>query len=308
MNSDAATVEASVGYNGPAYAQALAHVGYPRLLVASGGWCLIRAITGTSWHDAVGPYPFLTCRDWAGLPADLEDLAADAITATFVTDPLGAASIGILKRAFPDLCRPYKEHAVADLGGCPTAVWSSHHKRNVARGLRETEVTLCEQPHVWLDDWIELYAELIDRHEITGPAAFSAASFRLQFSIDGLLVVRASQGGKTLGMTLWFVDGDRAYYHLGAVNEHGRHLRAMFAMFAIAFEELGRRGVTRVCLGAGAGTHAASTGLERFKRGWVSRTVPAYLCGRILDREACSKACSLAGTKHDRFFPPYRHG
>ena len=295
------------GYASPAYPRALHHVGAARPLARAGGWCLLRPIPGTPWHDAVGPYPFLTCERWAALAADVSGLAPVAISAVVVTDPLAEVAAADLAAGFPDLCRPYKEHFVVDLAGSGSGAWAPHHRRNAARGLRDTEVELSSSPEAWLPDWIPLYDHLVRRHGVTGPARFPPESFARQFAIDGLLAARASAGGETVAMTLWFVMGDRAYYHLGAATDRGYDLRAMFALFATVIEELARRGVGRLCLGAGAGVHDGSEGLARFKRGWANRSVPNHVCGRILDPAAYASACDLSGRPPTAdFFPAYR--
>jgi hypothetical protein len=297
----------SPGYSSPTYARALAHVGTAEPLPRAGGWCLLRPIPGTPWRDAAGPYPFLSCAEWSALATDVAALAPVAISAVVVTDPLADVAAERLAAGFPDLCREYKEHFVVDLANSAPASWAPHHRRNAARGRRDTDVEILASPEAWLPDWVRVYDHLIDRHAITGPARFPPESFALQFTIDGLLAARASVGGETVAMTLWFVMGDRAYYHLGAATERGYGLRAMFALFATIIEELARRGVGRLCLGAGAGVHDGSEGLTRFKRGWANRSVPNYVCGRILDPVAYASACDLAGRPRAAdYFPAYR--
>lgn len=295
------------GYAGAAYPLALDGIGRPMPLGRSGGWCLIREIVGTPWHDACGPYPFMTCDDWSALPDDIRSLEGAAISVVFVTDPLADVPADRIAAACPDLCRRYKDHHVVDLGaGHPTS-WSPHHRRNVRHGLRSTAVEIAVRPADWVAEWISLYDLLIARHAIDGPARFSDDSFRAQFAVRGLLAARGVVGGETVGMTLWFVMGDRAYYHLGAATPRGYECRAMYAMFATVIDELVGRGVRRVCLGAGAGPLVASQGLERFKRGWANRVAPATICGRVLDRAAYAAACRAVGGPHDAaFFPAYR--
>jgi len=55
--------ETKTGYTDPTYAAALDHLGEPVMLPRSGGQVLLRTIAGTALRDAVGPYPFLACRD-----------------------------------------------------------------------------------------------------------------------------------------------------------------------------------------------------------------------------------------------------
>ena len=297
------------GYAGAAYPATLSHVGTPRALERSGAWCLLRPIGDSGRVDAAGPYPFLVCHAWDRLPDDLASLADDrdagVVSVTTVTDPLAEIDDATLGNAFPDLCRPYKSHYVIDLAAGPPPL-DEHHRRNVRLGRRETTVEVLDRAVGWADDWVRLYGHLVERHAISGPAAFPAESLRAQLAIPGMLAVRAVHEGAVVGMTLWAVHDDRAYYHLGAYDETGYRVRASYAMFAEVVGTLAARGVRRVGLGAGAGTHAASAGLERFKRGWATGTAPVRLCGRILDRVAYARLGGPAEAARASFFPAYR--
>lgn len=294
----------SGGYRGPAYPHALVHAGRAAPLERSRGWCLLRAIDGTGACDASGPYPFAVCEDWSRLAEDAAGLAAAAVSLTLVTDPFADVSQRTLSEAFPDLCRPYKQHYVVRLGAPPA---DDHHRRNIRAGLRNAVVDVAEPAEDWLPDWIRLYDHLVQRHSIDGVARFSPESFKRQFRVPGMLAARATVAGDVVGMTLWAVDGARAYYHLGAYDDRGYRARASYAMFSRVFETLAARGVQEVGLGAGAGAQASSAGLERFKRGWATGTRQVYLCGRILDPAGYHAACRARGrVGSEGFFPAYR--
>jgi hypothetical protein len=294
----------SEGYRGPGYAQSLVHVGQPVALERSGGWCLLRSIEGAGCCDATGPYPFYVCDDWSRLAEDVAALAETAVSLTIVTDPFADVSQDSLFKIFPDLCLAYKHHYVVHMG-TPSA--DGHHRRNIRAGLRNTTVEIEEQAESWLPDWARLYDHLIHRHSIEGVARFSPESFARQFRLPGMLVARALADGRVLGMTLWAIHGDRAYYHLGAYDEQGYRARASYAMFSRVFEYLTSRGVREVGLGAGAGAQASSVGLERFKRGWATGTKQVYLCGRILNQEAYRAVCQSRGRFVTQgYFPAYR--
>jgi len=294
----------SSGYSGPAYAQSLVHAGRAVAMERSRGWCLLRSVDGTDYSDSSGPYPFFVCEDWSRLTEDAESLSEAAISLTIVTDPFADVSQRMLFEAFPDLCLAYKQHYVVQLGAGSA---DEHHRRNIRAGLRNTTVEIEDQAEHWLPDWIRLYDHLIHRHSIEGVARFSEDSFARQFRIPGMLVARALIDGSVVGMTIWAIDGERAYYHLGAYDEEGYRARASYAMFSCVFETLAARGVRHVGLGAGAGAQASSAGLERFKRGWATGTRQVYLCGRILNRLAYQEVCRGRGRRdNEAFFPAYR--
>ncbi len=290
------------GYAHPAYAHAVAGDGLPLPLSESGGWLIERAIPGMHLHDATGCYPIFACPRWAGLEADLSALPTRLIAVTLVTDPFGDHTPALLARSFPDRCVPYKEHHVTDLSQTDDAIISAHHRRNVRRATAAVAIEPCSAPDAFLDEWVSLYGNLARRHGIVGPASFSHASFAAQLTVPGLHALRATRNGETVGMTLWYEQGDVAYYHLGAYSDVGYEHRAAFALFAAALDHF--RGVVGwLSLGAGAGvTNDGDDGLTRFKRGWATGTRSAYLCGRVLDRE---RYAALAGSP-STYFPAYR--
>src|SRR5262249_25176373 len=161
-----------------------------------------------------------------------------------------------------------------------------HHLRNARKALKEIEVERCVEPSAHLDDWVALYDELIRKHGIRGLSAFSRESFARQLRVPGLVAFRAFRDDETLGMLLWYAQGNRAYYHLGAYSSAGYDLRASFALFSHSIEYFAQQGIAWLNLGAAAGVDAdAESGLNRFKRGWSTGTRTAYFCGRIFDQK-----------------------
>jgi hypothetical protein len=225
----------------------------------------------------------------------------DAVSVVLVADPLADAGEPELRRAFPDRVVPFKRHHVRDLEAA--ASLPEHHRRHVRRSSRALEVEVCANPLEHLEDWSALYAELADRHALTGIRAFSREVFRKQLALPGLVAVRADRGGATVGIALWLEDAPNAWYHLAAYSAEGYEVSASYALFAVALDHLRDLGVGRVDLGGAAGTADADDGLTRFKRGWATYQRTAYLCGRVLDREAYDR---LAGEGVSDWFPAYR--
>jgi hypothetical protein len=289
------------GYADAGYAQSLVEFGEPRALPLSEGWLLERPVPGGDGRDLMGPYPLFACRNWAGLPADLQALEDRAVSVVLVADPLGGADEGDLRRAFPDLMRPFKRHHVRDLaqaGSLP-----AHHRRHIRRAAAALDVVVCTDPALHLDDWTRLYSGLVKRHALVGIRAFSRAAFAQQLALPGLVAVRAERDGATVGMALWFEDAPNAHYHLAAYAPEGYEVSASYAIFERALRHLRAQGVRWVDLGGSTGTGSATDGLERFKRGWASGDLTAYLCGRVLDRAAYER---LAAGLSAGWFPAYR--
>ncbi len=301
------------GYAHPAYAEALAEFGAPRPLPRSGAWILERPVPGTNDTDAMGCYPLFACRDWSRLHADLADLENGLVSLVVVPDPFGEYELPYLEECFPDACKPFKEHFVADLELSPLSFVHRHHLRYARNALREVSVERCADPLAYLDDWVALYGTLVERHGIEGLRRFSRPSFERQLDVPGIRAFRATDESGTVSMLLWYVHGEVAYYHLGASNERGYELRASFALFWRAFEDLRAAGVRWLDLGAGAGVaEDPGGGLSRFKQGWSSGTRPAYLCGRVFDHgryeDLAGRRAAVAAPGGDAYFPAYRDG
>lgn len=290
-----------LAYADGAYVASLADNGDPVHLSSSGGWLLRREVPGTGRHDAMGPYPLLGCTDWSALADDLAGVDDRLLSIMAVVDPLGGWRLPDLQAAFPDHLVDFKRHQVRELDRPVTL--PSQHRRQLARAANGVDVEVCATPADHLDDWVALYDHLVARRRLIGISAFSRDSFRQQLAVPGMLALRADRGGATVGMTLWLVGGDTAYYHLGASTPAGYQLSASYALFAAAFDHLSELGVHRVDLGGSAGAQHREDGLLRFKGGWANAEAPAYLGGRIVDRRAYAE---LSPAAESGWFPAYR--
>lgn len=296
------------GYCHRRYAESFAEFGAPRELPLCGGWIIERTVPGSDLPDAMGCYPLFACRDWSRLHADLADLAGKLVSLTLVTDPFGDFSADLLSRCF-DRVVPYKQHYVTDLSRPPTDFLRRRHRRNVAKALEQLELQTCEDPSAYLDEWVDLYAQLASRHGIRGLRAFSPRSFALQLSTPGLVMFKATAGGRLAGLHLWYVQGDVAYGHLGATNDLGYRCMASYALYWHAIDQLRHR-VRWLELGAAAGVspQGPGSGLDDFKAGWATDTREVYLCGRILEPRRYEQLSRGQGVESTSYFPVYRAG
>lgn len=312
IGSDASIVEATAcGYLAEQYAAAFTEFGEPVELRHAGGWLIKRSIAGTPHFDAMGCYPMLCCRDWSRLADDLATLADDLVSVTAVLDPFGDHDERVLKECFPDIARPFKNHYVTDLSRPKESYIAPRHARNLKKAAALVQVEQCQRPSDWLDDWTRLYGTLIERHSIRGITAFSRESFRKQLEVPGLTLFRATHAGETVGMLLWFLQGNVAYYHLGAYTPLGYELGASFVLFPSVIDFFTARGVGWLNLGAGAGSGlsgAAEDGLSTFKRGWSTGTRTAWLCGRTFQRDRYSAVVASRNLPPTAYFPAYRQG
>jgi hypothetical protein len=254
----------------------------------------------------MGCYPLFTCLDWRRLYLDLDAIRGDdLVSVTLVTEPFGEYDEAYLRRCFPALVRPFKEHYVVDLGR-PRV--SKHHRYYARRALREVTVEVCVEPERLLDEWTGLYAHLCARQHLAGIKAFSRPAFARQLRIPGLVVLRGTAGGSTVGAHLWYVQGEVAHSHLAAFSAQGYELMAAYALYASAIEHFAGQ-VRWLALGAGAGARGNDRdGLSWFKRGWSTGTRPVYLCGRVFSPECYAEAAAARGISTTGYFPAYRQG
>lgn len=307
------------GYLNRGYVASVSPAGVPRELPRSGAWIVERPIApaagrrgGVAARDAMGSYPLFCCPRWRELPGDLDALARQdrIVSLVLVSDPFGDYTTADLRACFPDLMIPFKDHFVADLSRPLDSFVSPHHRRYARAAGRGLQIERCAAPGAWIDDWCDLYDVLIHRHGIDGIPAFSRAAFVAQLDVPGMEAFRAHADGVTVGMLLWYRQGDVAYYHLAAYSPRGYEMRASFPLFWLAFQHLAAQGVRWLSLGAGAalGGGQGSEGLVRFKRGWSTGTRPTYLCGRILRPGVYSELVRARGLPATAYFPAYRDG
>ena len=300
------------GYLSPSYGASLNFTGIPLQLSRSGGCLLKRSIPGTWFHDAMGSYPLLCCKDWSVLADDFLDLDGDLVSITAVADPFGDhGGASGLSKAFPGLVRPFKEHYIVDLRQRPHDFVSRHHRQYARRALAVLRVERADEPIAFLDEWVRLYSFLTERQRIGGIARFTRDAFQQQLTIPGLVMLRALHGNETVGITLWYHQQDRAYVHLGAYDNKGYAYGASYALFSTALDFFAQHSVRLLALGAGSGLNNETDGLSQFKRGWATGTRTAYLCGRICKPDiyfalVARKGGLLDGSNSEGFFPSYR--
>jgi Acetyltransferase (GNAT) domain len=306
---DAATVgDALDGYGDARYVRSLDEFGIPRPLRRSMGWLLERQIPSAAVRDAIGPYPLFSCRRWHALGDDLDELEGELVSVALVADPLGEHTPELLERTF-EVAEPFKEHYVAELGDERLTFVSPHHRRKAARALREVTIVEPDDPTSVLDTWVTLYGELSRRRGFSGLRAFSRKAFARQLRVPGMAAFEAQRDGTTVSIALWLRRDGAVYFHLGASAAEGYAVSASYALFWRALERFTDQRVGVILLGGGAGLgKSRDEGLEFFKRGWATSTVPAYFCGRILDGVEYEHLRRGSRAPETSYFPAYRHG
>lgn len=307
INLNQATLGGRMGYSHPLYALSLQEFGEPRELPHCGGTILVRTIPGTPHQDAMGCYPLFACRDWTKLHEDLSDIDPDLVSLTLVTDPFSSVGPMYLGKCF-DLVKPFKSHYIADLSRPLEEIVGRRHRKNARRALRKVQVDVWGELTEFVDEWLALYKELIERHSISGIQAFSRAAFVKQLSIPGTVVLRAKCEDAIVGAQIYFVQGDAVHCHLGAASQAGYDLGAIYALDFYSIEYFSDK-ARWLNFGGGAGLKSDGTdGLSMYKCGRSTETRTSYVCGRIFDREIYEEILKAKGVATTDYFPAYRKG
>lgn len=310
-SGEAAATCAVEGYLHPAYAASLAEFGRPLELPGSRGWLLRRAIPGTDLFDAMGCYPLFCCQDWGELARDLSAVRQGLVSVCFVADPFCDCDAARMKE-WLDVALCFKEHFVCDLAQDPGSFVTKHHRYCARDALRHATVEVADHPVDHLDEWTDLYANLVRRHGLRGIKAFSRDSFRRQLGVPGLVMLRITDGGVCLGAHLWYIQRGVAYSHLMAVSEAGYAANSSYGLYWRAIEMFRKSfsaSVRILDLGAGAGLAGDKTdGLAWFKKGWSTGIRPAWFCGKIMDRSAYDLLATSTSSGDTSYFPAYRRG
>ena len=297
----------SDGYAHPLYAASLAEFGNPRYLPACGGWILERQIPGTPYRDAMGLYPLFFCENWDNLIDDFEALRNRYISLSLVIGPFSRFPVDKYRKYF-EIFRPYKDHYILDLTLPLDETVSKGHRRSARRALRNLDVEMMISPEIDLDEWVNLYEDLIKRHQIKGIRAFSYRSFEKQIAIPNTVYFRVTNNGNVVGGNIFFIQGDVAYAHLSAFSEEGYKLGAPYAVKWCALQHLSKL-VNWVNFGGSTSSSQENlTGLDYFKMGWSNQTGKSYFCGKILDEEKYRITVNQKRILDTNWFPAYRLG
>jgi len=266
---------------------------------------ILRPIPGSALVDAAGPYPFTPLTNSRLIAEDFSALsAAGAVSLTFVIDALQPDTDWF--RGCFDYVQPFKRHCLVDHRvGTPST--SPHHQYEVRRAL----VNKCEtQAFALMDhlnEWTELYDNLLRRHELTGIHAFSQSYFQQIAQMPELLCMGAFRCGAMLSCHLWMTHGNFAYSHLSASSEEGYSCGASYVVCQHSIDMLS--GCDVIDLGGVPGvSDSTREGLARFKRGFTNAESQNWICGKILRQDVYDKLCTERNVEatSESYFPAYR--
>ena len=315
------------GYISEAYANSFSMFGEPQWLSGCGGYILERPYVPPKpqhrecYYDAMGLYPLFQCHHLQAINQDFDDLAEnEIISLTLVADPFMIRDFSkkfpleTLSSSdyFPDLCSRFKDHVIVLSRGFMDNM-SKHHRDRALKACKSLEVRGYVSD--CLPSWYR-FNEMNNQHHGVDPDSmkgFPMHMMRAQSKVPGFRAYRAILGDKVVGITTWMVQGNIAYSHTTAMGSLGRKHMAGFALYFESMRHMITDGVEAFDLGSYPSTKDGSgSGLEAYKKGWSSFTLPSYLLGKILDRSkyeelSIRKLDSVDLTKGN-YFPSYRHG
>lgn len=286
-------------YASSIYAHAFAPEYEPLLLNESQTFVLKRPIPGTSYFDAMGCYPLFTSATGANMEKDFAWLREQGIISlVLVTDPFFHRPLAQLEQTF-DTVSAYKRHLLHDFTQDRT--YSKHHRDRVRVAEKKLDVKrIALTDH--MEEWVNLYQALIEKHGIKGIQAFSQHYFEELAKLEPIMFGAFSNGALVCGHLCIEHEG-YAYSHLTASSPEGYRLRATFAVYDHTLRYFRDHGAKAFDLGAGAGLTDVSDGLTQFKHGFSNAETLCYLCGKILDKPQYE---ALSAGKETVFFPAYR--
>lgn len=295
------------GYAHPGYANSLREFGEPVWLRHCDGWALARTIPGSNERDLIGCYPLFCCANWNGLEKDIAELRNSFVSIGLVTDPFAGVDEDWLRSVF-DVVKPFKTHYIRELSVPIASQVAKNHRRNAARALKRLEIRQEQDALALVDEWERLYDHLRKRHDIKGIRAFSRNAFAAQALVPGYRLFTAWSDGACIGAQTYYHVDDVVYCHLSAYDALGYRENAAYGLRWSALEAFSSQAQV-VDLGAGAGMGDASgSGLDAFKRGWATGTVPVWFCGCILDPARYARLTRERGGEDCPLFPAYRLG
>jgi lipid II:glycine glycyltransferase (peptidoglycan interpeptide bridge formation enzyme) len=241
------------------------------------------------------------------LSDDLANINEELVSVACVLDPYGSYDINRIESIFPEICIPFKTHYYIDLQSYKEKNIANNHRRNAKKAKQVIDIRPVKTPQFAVDRWYKLYENLIRRHSINGITCFSYNSFQKQLEVPGAYLYEARYNSITVGMVLFYIQGDYVHYHLAAYNEDGYKYRASFGIFHDAIKHFKSLGLRQLCLGGTSGTKDSSdNGLVRFKKGWASGKRIAWFCGKIIDHRKYRTLVEQKGLQKNTFFPAYR--
>ncbi len=290
-----------MSYNSKIYAECFSELGEIYALKKSGVFCLKLPNQFTPYYDLSYCYPFIT-------PNNCNNLIQDLIEETEFQCFYGVLNPWIEfnnSYEFFDRAFRYKFHYFVELD--EKNIWDklhSTHKRKIKSSLKHIKVTI-EKPENVAEKWVELYENLIKKHNIKGLTKFSPSILKKFLLVPGSKIYSAYVQGDLSGLAVFYELNSIVYYHLAAYSDKAYQVSASYGLFWEAINNF-REKFSILHLG-GVSDSGNTDGLKFFKAGWGSNTIPVYFLAKILNRAKFTETVCISKSEHIKdFFPPYR--
>jgi hypothetical protein len=285
-------------YRSPQYAHCFAEDFIPREIECAQGWALERPIAPTEYTDFMGPYPL-----WYGENATKSQMV-DCLRAHNAVSFVGVVLEGRQPKDW-DYLAPFKTHYVTDLR--QRSPISKHHQYEVRRAQRGGVDAKIVPLQKHIEDWIYLYARLVERHDMQGLTAFSPTYFQRLALCPEVVTFAAFHNQELLAMHVFAMTDDTLTSHLAASADRGYEMGAMYGVNATALAWAQAQGYRAVNWGGCAGSQDQLDGLAKFKQGFSTTTQQSYIAGVIGLPEVYTQLCAAkTALNQPIFFPRYR--
>jgi hypothetical protein len=264
---------------------------------------LVRPIAG-GLEDAAGTYPLTILAEDADIEGGLHRLRTlGLVSVVLVIDDFHRPELEHLERDF-DFVRPFKVHFLNQPAHGPR-VYDKHHRYEIRRAGRSVEVGVMDLSR-HLNEWVELYAVLSDRHGLSGMHDLPREHHSTLASLPGVTAIGAWAGPELAACHVWVHDNGRVHSHLAASSERGYSCGAAYAVYDASIRHFA--GAELINFGGAAGNaDIQDDGLARFKRGFANATARSYLCGKVLDPDRYHELVERSVAPRDTlYFPAYR--
>ncbi|BBK33691.1 hypothetical protein EDC65_3527 [Stella humosa] len=283
-----------------AYLQTLSHIGPAWRPTALPHAVLLRDIPGTALRDVLGPWPYATAPDPAGLPAALAEMrAAGVVSFTGMvrpgagTDPADYAGEGTRMALL-------KPHFVIDPAAGPPAP-SARTRRNVALGARHWSIDEAPDRAEAAGTADRLHRALQARRRMSAMTRMPPGHFAALLAIPGIHALVARAGTAIGAMIIAAREAEETHLLHFLVDEDAIATCPSYALMAHIGESWRHRGPVYM---GGTPDGPDGPGVARFKARWASGTRPTFLLTAIVQDDIYRR---LAGDDGDSgYFPAYR--
>jgi hypothetical protein len=266
-------------------------------------WVVKRPIPGTDLYDAANCYPVFPFSKNTDFSIDIDTFKQhNIISLVLVSDIFTQNACSNIIDQFNHI-QEYKPHYIVDLKANEIN-YTSHHRQYVKKANLSCEVKLISLKE-YLNEWIELYNVLIDKHLLTGVHKFSKSFFAEIATLEKLYMIGAFIEKKLVSAMLWIEYDGFIYSFLGASSSEGYDKMCAYAVYDYSIKYFKEKNFKAIDLGGGAGVQTSSAGLSFFKKGFSNKELNCYIYGMIIDHEAY---INLSKDKNNniKFFPLYR--